>query len=230
MRRSARLCLMLLAIAMLLAASLTAAPPSAAAENWTGRFSVYTNGAFSSQVNDHSCVGASVQMMLNMVHGWWQQSAEKQRMYQRYARENSRYAEEIDNGGADPRGWALALRNWGAGHYTVGGRYTRQGSLRQAATRMRLTGKPVGLLVWEGGHAWVMTGFEATADPARTTDFKVTAIQAMGPLHPDGTINGKTYDPAPRTWLSLAELRSKFLPFYWKPATTWNGRFITVLP
>lgn len=151
-------------------------------------------------------------------------------MYLRYARENSRYAEHIKNGGADPKGWALALRHWGAGYYTVGGKYTRQGSLKQAATRMRATGKPVGLLVLEGGHAWVMTGFEATADPARTSDFKVTGIQAMGSLWPDGTINGRAYDPGPKTWLSLRQVRNKFTAYRWKQATSWNGRWITVIP
>ena len=95
MRPPVRLCLALLAMAVLLVVSPAAAPPAAAAESWTGRFSVYTNGSFSSQVNDHSCVGASVQMMLNIIFGRWQQSAEKQRMYQRYARQNSRYAEHI---------------------------------------------------------------------------------------------------------------------------------------
>lgn len=225
MRLSARLCFVLLALAMLLAAS-----PVGAAETWTGRYSVYRNGSFSAQVNDHSCVGASVQMMLNIIHGRWQQSADKQRMYLRYARENSRYAEEIKNGGADPKGWALALRHWGAGDYTVGRKYTLQGSLKQAAARMRLTGKPVGLLVLEGGHAWVMSGFEATADPAETSDFKVTAVQAMGSLYPDGTVDGQPYDPAPRTWLTLQQISKKFVAYHWKPATSWNGRWITVIP
>jgi hypothetical protein len=225
MRHSLRLALVLLALAVLLGGT-----PVAAAEGWTGRFSVYRAGSFSSQVNDRSCVGASVQMMLNIIFQRSQQSADKQRMYWRYAREHSRYADRIKNGGADPKGWALALRHWGAGYYRVGGKYTRQGSLKQAAKRMRLTGKPVGLLVQEGGHAWVMTGFQATADPAKTTDFKVTGVQAMGSLWPDGTINGRPYDPAPKTWLTMRQIRNKFLAYRWKPATTWNGRWITVIP
>ena len=74
---------------------------------------------------------------------------------------------------------------------------------------MRANHRPVGLFVDAGGHAWVMTGFEATADPASTASFKVTSVQAMGPLYPDGTIGGKPYDPGPGTWLSLDQLRSK---------------------
>lgn len=63
MRYSLRPIVLLLSLAVLLAGS----PAAAAAEGWTGRFSVYRAGSFSSQVNDHSCVGASIQMMLNII-------------------------------------------------------------------------------------------------------------------------------------------------------------------
>ncbi len=86
-----------------------------------------------------------------------------------------------------------------------------QASLRAAAKRMRATGKPVGMIVWgrDGGHAWVMTGFRATADPKNTSDYTVTSVQAMGPLWPLGTINGKPFDPGPRTGF-VSTLRRKF--------------------
>lgn len=48
---------------------------------------------------------------------------------------------------------------------------SRQNALRKAAHMMRKTGKPVGIVVWRGAHAWVMSGFTATADPALTVDF-----------------------------------------------------------
>jgi hypothetical protein len=223
MRHSLRFVTLLVMLAVVLVGA-----PVQTAEAWTGRYSVYRAGSFSGQVTNYSCVGASVQMMLNIIHERSSQSARKQMRYLEFANTNSRYT--VKNGGADPRGWALALRNWGAGDYKVGGKYTMQGSLKQAARRMRATGKPVGLLVWRGGHAWVMTGFKATADPARTKNFKVTAVQAMGPLWPDGLINGRRYDPGPKTWLGLSALSKKFKAYYWKPATSWNGRWITVIP
>ncbi len=105
-----------------------------------------------------------------------------------------------------------------------------QGSLRLAAKRMRATRKPVGLLVLRGGHAWVMTGFEATRDPGRTDNFRVTRVQVMGPLWPDGTVNGRPYDPRPGTWLGLRGVSAKFKAYHWKPAKSWNGRWIMVLP
>lgn len=202
-----------------------AAPADAA---WSGRYSVFTRGSFSGQVTDYSCVGASIQMMLNMIRGETDKSATRQMTYYRYARDHSRYL--ASNKGVDPRGWVLALRHFGAGYYRVGKAPTMQASLRQAARRMRVTGKPVGMLVGAGGHAWVMTGFAATADPRRTTDYKVTRVQAMGPLWPDGTFGGRLYDPGPATWLGLRALRKKFVAYRWKIAPEWDGRWITVNP
>lgn len=223
MRHSLRVFAILAMLAVLLVAV-----PVERAEAWTGRFSVYRPRAFVSQVTNYSCVGASVQMMLNIINGDDDRSGTRQRTYLRYARANSRY--EVRNGGADPRGWAVALRRWGAGPYTVGGKWTMQSSLKLAAQRMRATRKPVGLLVLRGGHAWVMTGFEATRDPARTDNFRVTRVQVMGSLWPDGTVNGRPYDPRPGTWLGLPAMSAKFKAYHWKPATTWNGRWIMVLP
>ena len=41
--------------------------------------------------------------------------------------------------------------------------------------QIRLTNRPVGLMTWRGAHSWVMSGFNATADPAVTDKFTVTA-------------------------------------------------------
>lgn len=203
-------------------------PRPVAAVEWSGRYNVYTPGSFSSQINNYSCVGASVQMMLNLIYERSDQSADRQRTYWRYAQRHSRYP--VTDNGADPAGWVRALENWGAGDYRVGRGTTMQQALWGAAIRMRRTGKPVGLLVAAGRHAWVMTGFQATADPARTWDFKVTAVQAMGSLWPYGTINGRAYDPGPKTWISVSDLKVKFTPYRMPYSDAWNGRWITVIP
>ncbi|CAN5578742.1 hypothetical protein BH23CHL6_BH23CHL6_00010 [soil metagenome] len=216
-----------LVLAGLVAALLfIAAAPAEAA--WGGRYSVYSRGSFSGQVTNYTCVGASIQMMLNMIRGERDKSAARQMRYWRYARNHSRYLSS--NKGADPRGWALALRHFGAGYYRMGKAPTLQASLRVAAKRMRVTGKPVGMLVAHGGHAWVMTGFEASADPKRTDNYRVTGVQAMGPLWPSGTLSGRRYDPGPKSWLGLRELRRKFNDFRWKKAPEWDGRWMTVIP
>ena len=218
------------AIAAFVLASLVlgVALPSVAAAEWDGRYSVFTRGSFSYQYTNYTCVGASVQMMLNMIEGRRDHSASAQKTYWRYGRNHGRY--QPNNNGVDPVGWVAALEHFGAGDYSVSLAKRYQPGLRKLAVRMRATGRPIGLFVHHGGHAWVMTGFESTADPNDTSAFKVTAAQVMGPLYPNGTIGGKSYDPGPRTWLTAKQLRKKFTPLQWDQAPEWSGRWVAVVP
>ena len=216
-------------IAVVLAAAflgIVVAPTQAAA--WSGRYSVYTSHSFSYQHLNYTCVGASVQMMLNMINGTAHHSASAQTVYWKYGRDQSKH-KPTDNG-VDPVGWIAALEHFGAGDYTINLATRYQAGLRELAAAMRATGRPVGLFVDAGGHAWVMTGFESSADPQSSSSYKVTQIQVMGPLYPDSTINGKPYDPAPGTWLTADQLRKKFTPMQWKQAPEWSGRWVAVIP
>ena len=175
----------LFVLASLLAGSI--APVSAA--EWNGRFSIWRSSAFATQYWDYSCVGATIQIMLNLIHGRSDESRNRQDEYLDFAQAESRY--EVTDQGADPEGWAQAMVRYGGGDdYGWAAAPTAQESLRVAARQMRETEKPVGLLVHLGRHAWVMTGFESTADPALTEDFEVTAAEVVGPLWPHGTLNG----------------------------------------
>jgi peptidase C39-like protein len=193
-------------------------------------YSMYRPKTHAVQKTDWYCVPASIQMMLNLINGTSRRGEAAQTRYWRYAQDHSRYP--IRDNGADAAGWAAAMRHWGAGNYTVGVHNTMQASLRAAAKRMRATGKPVGMIVWgrNRGHAWVMTGFRATADPKNTNDFAVTSVQAMGPLWPLGTLNGKSFDPGPKDWVSYDTLKKKFTEFQQNSAPDWDGRWLTVLP
>jgi hypothetical protein len=94
---------------------------------------------------------------------------------------------------------------------------------------MRLTGHPVGLLVNTGSHAWVLSGFSATADPALTNDFTVTAVYVEGPLFPKQQAGG--YDMAPDTRLSMARLRLFFRRYDNRHAgSAWDNQFVTIQP
>ncbi len=193
-------------------------------------YSIYRARTHAVQKTDWYCVPASIQMMLNLINGTSSHGEAAQFKFWKYAQAHSTYP-VLDNG-ADAGGWAAAMRHWNGGNYSVGVHKTMQASLKAAARRMRATGKPVGMIVWgrNGGHAWVMTGFRATADPKKSSDYIVTSVQAMGPLWPDGTIGGKSFDPGPRDWVSYSTLRHKFTDFRQKSAPTWNGRWLTVLP
>jgi hypothetical protein len=204
--------------------------PGQGNSNWAGSYSVYRPHTYSVQRNDYTCVAASIQMMLNIIKGQHDRSRANQYTYWHYSQDHSRYP--VTDNGADAQGWVAALEHWGAGSYTVDAAGSMQAALRHAATAMRLTGKPVGMIVWgaHGGHAWVMTGFASDADPKVTSDFTVTAVQAMGPLWPLGTIDGKPYDPGPRQWVELPELKAKFTAYHAPASPAWNGYWITVLP
>jgi hypothetical protein len=129
---------------------------------------------FVPQTNFVQCVGASMQMMLNIMGGA-DRSAKTQLRLQKLARALSGPTREgFERKGASVRGWTDALNTLDAGPYRLVGTDTIDEAMRVAAISIRDTGRPVGLLVWAGRHAWVMSGFEATADPRARSDVRVT--------------------------------------------------------
>jgi hypothetical protein len=122
--------------------------------------------------------------------------------------------------GASVRGWSAGLNQLDAGPYRLVGTDTLQEALRLAARSIRETGKPVGLLVWSGRHAWVMSGFQATADPRKTSSFKVTRAIVLDPLYPYGSSKWGP-SPRPREAISVATLGEQFVPR--RRGVSWAG-------
>jgi hypothetical protein len=96
---------------------------------------------------------------------------------------------------------------------------------------MRLTGKPVGLLVWAGAHAWVMSGFKATADPLLTDDYTVTHVWIEDPWA--GRVSrtwGRGLEP--HTLLTAQELGEAYVRYasVYRPEYGKDGRFVVVAP
>ena len=83
--------------------------------------------------------------------------------------------------GVDPAGWTAGLRHYVDGRYRLVASRSFDAALRSAVTNLRRTNLPVGITVAHGNHAWVLTGFTATADPAQTTKFTVTSVRVVGP-------------------------------------------------
>jgi hypothetical protein len=171
-----------------------------------------SKGDYVAQTNFVQCVGASMQMMLNMVNPADDRSARTQLRLQNLARELSgRRGDGSQRSGASVRGWSAGLNQLGAGPYRLVGATTLDEALRLAAGAIRQTNRPVGLLVWRGRHAWVMSGFHATGDPLATSDFTVTAAIVMDPLYPHGSqVWGRS--PKPREALSPKALGRQFVP------------------
>lgn len=134
-----------------------------AAPAWSGKYNLYRANAFVTQKTFTWCVAASVQMMVNLVRNRSDRSRATQARMIAYAQrwDNGPYGED---GGTDVTGWIAALRKYGAGPYRVVGATTAARALRIAATAMRQTGRPAGILVMEGTPGY-STG--SRAEPIR---------------------------------------------------------------
>jgi hypothetical protein len=222
--------------ALALAASLLVAVapgPAGAATRFT--LDVSHRGDFVAQTNFVQCVGASMQMMLNMIEPGRDRSASTQLRLQRLARAwSGSRPDGRQRQGASVRGWAAGLNILGAGPYRLVGTTTLGEAVRTAAKAIAVSGRPVGLLVWRGRHAWVMSGFTATADPRATDDFRVLRAIVHDPLYPHGSaIWGPS--PSPGEAISIAALGRQFVPrrmtnrFGGLPSTL-GGKYVLVVP
>ena len=152
------------------------------------------------------CVGASLQMARSIVTGDREESRASQRRLWELARTltmGSPY------GGANPAGWTAALNDLDLGPYRLVSLPTFDEAVRRAARAIVQTGRPVGLVMWAGRHAWVMTGFTATANPRRDPDARITRVRVMDPLYPHGSRWGAS--PAPNELIRLKTLARQFV-------------------
>jgi hypothetical protein len=116
----------------------------------------------------------------------------------------------------------------GGGTYHVVMSTNFRQAVRRAAKSMRLTGRPVGLLVMGGRHAWVMSGFDATRDPLGTHSWEVTAVYVLGPLYPR---EQKGYfDLPPDSRISFNDFRTPFHVFDDPDSPEFADHWVTVNP
>ena len=183
----------------------TEAPPEAAADE-PFAMNLARKADFVAQYTFEWCVGASLQMAINMATDEERTSRKDQGALWAMARDRS----DSPFGGANPRGWTAALNDLGIGPYELVSLPTYEEALATAAEAIRATKRPVGLVMWRGRHAWVMSGFESSADPRATDDFEITGIRVHDPLYPHGSsVWGKS--PKPNTLISPATLARQFV-------------------
>jgi len=216
------------ALLVLTAAAWATAPAAAVSALYV--FDLGQRSDFVAQTNNVQCVGASTQMMLNMMRPGADRTAATQLRLQKVARAWSGPRPDGHvRRGAGVMGWAVGLTLAGGGPYRVIGLPTIDEALLVAARAIQTTGRPVGLLMWAGRHAWVMSGFEATADPF-TPGARVTAAIAEDPLYPHrSAVWGPS--PAPGATLGLKTLGRQFVPrrSSWGTASL-AGMYVLVLP
>src|SRR5215218_4883643 len=231
---SARLTLLVLACALVLGVGLPASPRAASASEsaipaWGGGVDLYRGDAFATQRTWQWCTAAGVQIVRNIAEGESDEARAEQARYYRYMRANNRYDVPAKDG-VDPGGWAAGLRRFVDDRYEVIASDSFAGALRSAVTNLRRTNLPVGLTVAHGTHAWILTGFTATADPLVTDDFRVTSVRVTGPLW---GLQSRTrgYDMRPNTRLTPQQLNDYFTPWHYAPIRmAWDGQWVSIQP
>ena len=195
---------------------------------WTGGVNLYRNGTFTTQKSWLWCTAAGVQMVRNIVDRKTDHTAAGQRRYFDWMRTRNRYDLPL-SAGVDAAGWTAGMRHFVDDRYRLVSSRSFDSALRSAVTRLRLTNLPVALTVSHGNHGWILTGFRATADPAKTSSFTVTSVRVTGPLYGLQSKNG--YDMAPNTKLTTAQLKRFFTPWKYAPrAMVWDGRYVSIQP
>ena len=190
---------------------------------------LYGRGDFVSQARPDWCVPAAILTMAHLIGRHASSSLPGQGALDRRARALS--SSRLVGLGSEPQGWAGVLNWLGEGPYVVAAKRSFAGAIAAAAHALRVTGRPVGLLVWRGAHAWVMSGFDATADPARSNVFRVTRVRLIDPWYPRRWgASGRTRRPDAS--VDLPALARSFVP--WRRPTTryaeLDGRYVLVMP
>ena len=180
--------------------------PTATPEPKPYAINLATTADFVQQYTFVWCVGASIMMTRSILTDSRNESRASQRRLWELARDLT-----VDSpyGGANPAGWAAALNELGLGPYRLVSLPTFEAAVGRAARALAETRRPVGLVMWAGRHAWVMTGFKATADPRKHDAARVTRVRVMDPLYPHGSRWGAS--PAPNRLVTLKTLAKQFV-------------------
>lgn len=190
---------------------------------------LYQEGDFVPQYTFGWCVAASIQIAHNLIDdtggGPWADPAQQNELW-----EMARAHSSNSFNGANPFGWAEVLTEVGMGPYAVVSIADYEDALQTAARAITETGRPVGLVMWSGRHAWVMSGFESLGDPGQFPEFSVTGIRVQDPLYPHGSGQWGP-SPAPNSLLTPAELATQFVvrePRRW--SSDLPAGYLLVLP
>jgi hypothetical protein len=211
----------LVPLALLLLLAIGGAPGASAATGYVK--GLWFAGAYERQVDNRTCVAASVAMMLNL-------NAQhdlnlNQMVVLRYAQPRDALNDSVQRG-SDPLGWALAASHFSTvvgqpTSYTWEAYATEQQALRRAATQIARHNKAVGLLTRHGTHAVVMDGFTASANPVSGSPWTLYGVSYSDPLGPAHAYIRAAASPLD-TYLQLDATR--------RYDRAWYGKYIVIVP
>jgi broad specificity phosphatase PhoE len=219
-RRRPGALLALLAVTLVLTA--TGAAPARALGGGYAR-DVYFAAGYERQIDSRTCTAAATAMMMNFIA---HRDLDLGQMFiLRYEQPRDALSDGSQRG-SDPLGWSRAAtyfsgRTGRPTLYAWEAYGSARTALRRAARQIAISGKPVGLLVSHGTHAMVMTGFAASANPAKTDSFTLYSIWASDPY---GAAH-RAYD-ARATPLN-AYLQTDATPWY---DQQWYGAYVVIVP
>jgi hypothetical protein len=204
---------------------LVATSPAAAAPAY--RIDLYFASGYERQVDGRTCVAASAKMMLNFIAR--RDIRLSQYTILRYAQRNDALNDQRQLG-SDPLGWARAVTRYSTQinrrtSYQWASYRSKTAALKAAALAIAQTRKPVGLLVWNGRHAVVMTGFVASRDP-RLGSFTLQSVFISDPYRggPIATTHGR-WTPSRLPFGRYLELDATRTY-----DRAWYGRWVVVKP
>jgi hypothetical protein len=102
-----------------------------------------------------------------------------------------------------------------------------------------MTQRPAGIIVWDGWHAWVVSGFSATADPAMTDAYTVISIAYEDVWYPRvSTRNPRSRPPDSTILVSQLQpvsppesLKNDYRPWHQSRAIQGRqGNYVYVIP
>lgn len=196
------------------------AAPATAASGYA--YDTYFWSAYERQVDSRTCVPASTAMMMNILNG--RDLNLDQMAILRYAQPRDALNDSVQRG-TDPLGWSRAATYFS--RYTIRrttykweAYSTEASALRRAATQITRTGKAVGLLVQNGKHAAVMTGFTANRSPLKG-EFRVTGVWYSDPLGTRHSYVAAESSPLSR-YLELDATRTY--------DSYWYNKYIVIVP
>jgi hypothetical protein len=192
---------------------------------------LYRSGAFTSELTPIWCLPAAMQTSANIMDIAAGKASDRTKARQKRLFDLARSLAPAPDKAAEPEGWAMGLTKLGYGNYTVRVLPSIRAAITAAARAVRATGRPAGLMVWRGAHSWVMSGFTATADPATTSHFTVTAVYIEDVWYPRiSSIWGASRPPD--RLVAVKDLPQDYKP--WKrPQAAYpdkDGRFVIVIP
>jgi hypothetical protein len=195
---------------------------------WTGGVDLYRPGVFTTQRTWLWCTAADIQITRNIVFRRTDHTTASQRASFSWMRAHNKYTLPL-SAGVDAQGWAAGFAHYVDARYRLSVQTSFSAALRSAVINLRTTNLPVGITVDHGNHAWLITGFTATADPAATRTFTITSVRVVGPLWGLQSRNG--YDMRPDTKLTPSQLAHYFTPWWYAPTRmVWDHKFISIQP